>query len=87
MKYFVLISESTILPKPAEEVSDILEDTLSDEKPEQNEVLQDTDETKEPEDIEDPEEDENTPVDDLIDDANDIIWKDFWDEEDEGGDA
>ena len=52
MKYFVLISDSTILPKPAEEVSDILEDTLSDEKPEQNEVLQDTDETKEPEDIE-----------------------------------
>lgn len=46
-------------------------------------------EKEEPEDIEYPEEDENTPVDDLIDDANDIIWKDFWDdeEEDEGGDA
>ena len=44
-------------------------------------------EKEEPADIENPEEDENTPVDDLIDDANDIIWKDFWDEEDEGGDA
>ena len=46
-------------------------------------------EKEEPADIVDPEEGENTPVDDLIDDANDIIWSDFWDEEeeDEGGDA
>ena len=46
-------------------------------------------EKEESADIENPEEDENTPVEDLIDDANDIIWKDFWDEEekDEGGDA
>ena len=46
-------------------------------------------EKEEPADIVDPEEDENAPVDDLIDDANDIIWRDFWDEEeeDEGGDA
>ena len=46
-------------------------------------------EKEEPADIVDPEEDENTPVDDLINDANDIIWKNFWDEEeeDEGGDA
>ena len=46
-------------------------------------------EKEEPADVVDPEEDENTPVDDLINDANDIIWKDFWDEEeeDEGGDA
>ena len=46
-------------------------------------------EKEEPADVVDPEEDENTPVDDLINDANDIIWKNFWDEEeeDEGGDA
>ena len=46
-------------------------------------------EKEEPADIVDPEEDENAPVDDLIDDANDIIWSDFWDEEEEneGGDA
>lgn len=51
MKYFVLISDSTILPKP-EEVTETPEETLSEQNTEQNEALQTVDDIAEPQDIE-----------------------------------
>ena len=51
MKYFVLISDSIILPKP-EEVTETPEETLSEQNTEQNEALQTVDDIAEPQDIE-----------------------------------
>ncbi|MBQ4121405.1 MAG: signal peptidase I [Clostridia bacterium] len=48
MKYFVLISDSTILPKP----SDVVDETPEEILPEQNEITEEADDTTEPEEIE-----------------------------------
>lgn len=51
MKYFVLISDSTILPKPAEN-TEPFEEAIPEQDTAQNEVLQEANETTEPEEIE-----------------------------------